>query len=181
MPNKILATLQTGADDLRGGNDNLNLIVLLRDGAQLRFDNINEGNRWENNSLHIVGKELPEALSFTDVIGLRLETTFGGGIAGDNWNLNLLRVSAQIGGETLELFGDSGDPLVRFLGENRSHDFVIPDPLPLVLTANFGTGSDDLRGGNDNVALIVVLNDGREIRFDMSTKASVGAITRHMA
>jgi len=166
MPNNITAVLRTGTDDLRGGNDNLNLIVLLRDENRLRFDNVNDGSRWENNSLRIVRRELPDNLSFADILGLRLVTTFGGGISGDNWSLSALRVSAEIDGQSLALYGESGDPLARFTGENPIRDFVVPSPLPLVLTAAFETGSDDLRGGNDNVSLVVVLNDGREIRFD---------------
>jgi hypothetical protein len=166
MANSISFQLETGSDDLRGGNDNLNLVVVLRDGTEIRYDNVNQSQRWNNNTTHEVDKDLPETLSsFSDIIGVRLETTFGGGVAGDNSNLNALVVLTVIRLPSTYLFGESGDPLVRFTGAMRVHEFSIPSPA-LPLAAVIVTGSDDLRGGNDNLNLVVVLRDGAEIRYD---------------
>src|SRR5262249_38867552 len=114
--NTLIVEFITGGDDLRGGNDNVNLKALLRGGAAIRFNNVNEGKRWGNNSTHTVSRDLPANLKFEDIIGVRLETTFGGGVGGDNWNLNRLVVKALIGGQERQLFDKGGNPLVRFTG-----------------------------------------------------------------
>jgi len=36
----------TGDDDLRGGNDNVNVLVSLKDGTTQAFENVNNSNRW---------------------------------------------------------------------------------------------------------------------------------------
>lgn len=37
--------IRTGGDDLRGGNDNINVTVRLKDGSTMVFNNINKGKR----------------------------------------------------------------------------------------------------------------------------------------
>src|SRR5262245_13925318 len=127
--NTLIVDFITGGDDLGGGNDNVNLIVLLRGGPPIRFNNVNEGKRWGNNSTHTVSRDLPANLKFEDLIGVRLETTFGGGVGGDNWNLNRLVVTARIGDQSRRLFQNSGNPLVRFTGDKRDHEFIFPDKI----------------------------------------------------
>jgi hypothetical protein len=95
---QLILTIGTGGDDLRGGNDNLDVFLVLRDGKMLRFDNVNRSRAWGNNSSQEVRLPLPAGLSFNDLIALRLETMATGGIGGDNWNLDFLQVQAQIGG-----------------------------------------------------------------------------------
>ena len=46
---------------------------------------------------------------------MRLTTTSGGGIGGDNWNLDALTVQDERNG--LVLYARSGSPLKRFTGE----------------------------------------------------------------
>src|SRR5262245_50926561 len=75
MP-ELHVSFGTGSDDLRGGSDNVNLIALLQDGTQIRFDNVNQSQRWDNNSTNRVTKELPEGLNFGNITGVQLETTF---------------------------------------------------------------------------------------------------------
>jgi len=167
--NALMIEFSTGGDDLRGGNDNVNLIVLLRGGNRIRFNNVNQGMRWSGYSTHTVLRNLPVNLRVEDIGGVRLETTFGGGIGGDNWNLNRLVVWAFIGDQKRRLFDKGGNPLFRFTGNNRVSEFPFPappPPAPPMLNFQFSTGSDDLRGGNDNVNLIVLLRGGNQIRFD---------------
>jgi hypothetical protein len=161
----MLLEFRTGSDDLRGDKDNVNLRVLLRDGSQIIVDNINKSLPWENNSIHTVwvdaGSETPETIA-----GIRLETNFQGGTGGDNWNLNNLLVFLQdYTGRREVLFHESGDPLIRFTGNVHIKEYPT-FPLPTVLFLEFKTGSDDMRGDNDNVNLIVTLSDGNHIRFN---------------
>ena len=121
--NALIVEFGTGGDDLRGGNDNVNLIVLLRGRSPIPFNNVNRGKRWGNNSIHTVSLPLPSNLKFGDIIGVRLETTFRGGYNGDNWNLNRLVVTVRIGDRDQQYQAD-GNPLFRFTGDNRVYDFL---------------------------------------------------------
>lgn len=113
----------TGNDDLRGGNDNVNLIVLMKSGSQVRVDNINRSVRWADNSTNNVTHILTSG-KIADVAGFRLETTFGGGIGGDNWNLNRLTINGIVSNVATKMVDVSGNPLYRFTGDNRVKDFT---------------------------------------------------------
>jgi hypothetical protein len=154
--NELLLQFLTGGDDLRGGNDNVNVQLLLQPGTALRFDNVNGRKRWADHSSQTVILPLPDTIRFDDMKGVRLETTFGGGMGGDNWNLDRLTVSARIGGTTRQLFDQRGDPLFRFTGDQRVREFPFSTGTELIVL--FVTGSDDLRGGNDNVNLSLLLH-----------------------
>jgi len=89
-------TVVTGDDDLRGGNsphDNCDVILTLRPGRAYTLSNINQGKHWNNGETHTVALALPAGTKAGDITGLTLHTQFGGGIGGDNWNVN--RVSLQ--------------------------------------------------------------------------------------
>ena len=123
--NQLTVQFHTGGDDLRGGkNDNVNLIVVLRGiNNVIRFDNVNRGKRWGNNSIHTVSQSLPDNLSFGDIIGVKLETKFRGGIDGDNWNLNRLVVTVRIGDQDHQ-YEAHGNPLFRFTGDDHVYEFL---------------------------------------------------------
>ena len=61
-PSQLLLTIGTGGDDLRGTHDNLNVLVLTRTGTTLRFDNVNQGHPWINDSVQRITLTLPEGL-----------------------------------------------------------------------------------------------------------------------
>lgn len=122
--NEIIVQFTTGGDDLRGDNDNVHLFVLLRSGRELRFDNVNDRSGWGNNSTHTVSRGLPPTMRFENIVGVRLETTFGGGCCGDNWNLDALRVKARIGGAERPILTAGGSGLLfRFTGDQRVREF----------------------------------------------------------
>jgi hypothetical protein len=106
------------------------MILLLRDGRQIRFENVNERQRWMNGSWNEVARPLPDSLRRGDIVGIRLETTFGGGIGGDNWNLDRLIVQLRFGRDSdwQTVFDEKGDekkgvPLFRFTGDQRVREF----------------------------------------------------------
>lgn len=128
---QVVITMRTGGDDLRGGNDNLAVLLVLPDHRTVRFNNVNEGHRWINNSNHTVALTLPDDVPVSDLRGVRLETNFSGGHASDNWNMDWIRVEYRDGeGAGLrELFSNRpgrGEPvpLTRFSGEHRSETFL---------------------------------------------------------
>lgn len=125
--NEVWLSFKTGGDDLRGGNDNVHAILLRRDGREIRFENVNDRRLWQNNSWNEVVRALPADIPAGDIVGIRLETTFGGGLGGDNWNLDALVVRVRIGNSNWqEILSVSGTPLFRFTGSDRSRVFRRP-------------------------------------------------------
>jgi hypothetical protein len=172
--------IQTGDDDLRGGNDNADVTLKFLGGSTLTR-NINVGREWGNGQTHIARLTLPSpAPPVQDISGVTITTHFGGGIGGDNWNVD--KVALMVGFPTgspssqpapivVHTWLDrSGGPLVRFTGSTHDHVENVPNPdagktvtqLELIIS----TGNDDLRGGHnagDNCDVIVELTNGRSI------------------
>lgn len=122
---EVVVSLRTGGDDLRGGNDNVHVVLLARDGREHRASNVNYRKRWVNHSTNEVSIALPEGWSVDDLRGLRLETTFGGGIAGDNWNLDWLSVRYIDSSGSRQLLAQDGDAQrQRFTGSFRSREYL---------------------------------------------------------
>lgn len=162
-PHEVLLVMATGEDDLRGGNDNVHAILKI--GAQeRRFNNVNRGKRWISNTTNIVSLPLPESVAFASITGLRLETTFGGGVGGDNWDLKSLTVESSDRNGRQRMFSRSGSPLVRFTGDKKNETWAFGAALS-ELVVTFFTGDDDLRGGNDNVHFVLRLSNGQERPF----------------
>jgi hypothetical protein len=119
-PNEIIVTFITGNDDLRGGNDNVNFFIdgILQPSANqatsIRFDNVNNGKRWINRSMQTISRPLPDYITLNMLNTFRIETTFRGGLDGDNWDLNGIIISARINGVVKQLYKKEGTPIVRF-------------------------------------------------------------------
>lgn len=115
----LAITLGTGGDDLRGGNDNVHVRVFDNEGRLVgEARNANGLQRLADHTSRTVGIRLPVGVQVADVAAVELETTFTGGVGGDNWNLDSLRVSPQ-GRPRDVLFEAGGSPLHRFTGESR--------------------------------------------------------------
>ncbi len=104
-------TIGTGGDDLRGGGDNADVILMLRNGGQLKFPNINKSQGWGGGVRRTVPLPVPAGTKIGDVVSLRLITKFGGGLGGDNWNVDEVRLIAN---ETL------ADPIGAWLADYNS-------------------------------------------------------------
>ena len=115
--NKLELIVQTGGDDLRGDNDNLNVIIHFHGGRIQTARNINGGKAWKNNSMHVETVTLDQAVNPADIVGVELQTTFTGGTGGDNWNMNSVIVKA-IGDGVDEVLFRNG--FKRFTGDNKT-------------------------------------------------------------
>ncbi len=94
----LTLVITTGDDDLRGGtgpDDNCDAILQMQAGAPLTFANINQGAHWNNGETHPVPLSIPSGLAAGAIVGLTLHTQFGGGIGGDNWNVNAVTLLAE--------------------------------------------------------------------------------------
>ena len=118
----LTARICTGDDDLRGGNDNANIIVEFTDGLSVRFDNINHSQRWVDRREQCVDLTLNPPRPLSHVRAVTLETTSGGGLGGDNWNIDLIELKTNVGPL---LPAQTGHPLHRFTGDRRTLTFIV--------------------------------------------------------
>jgi hypothetical protein len=159
----LLLEIRTGNDDLRGGGDNLNITVNFNDKPAQTLLNINKGGRWINNYTETVPIHLTTPVLQAELKAIVFNTTFHGGIDGDNWNMDMVRVLKADGTEILK---KSGSPLFRFTGDAKLYSlpFGAAGPVPggkiSRLDFEIKTGGDDLRGGNDNLNIRVAYKDG---------------------
>jgi len=168
---EILVQVNTGADDLRGGRDNVNLIVHLRDGRTIVRNNINRGARWLRNYTETASVRVPPTRR-SDIAAVEFTTTFGGGLSGENWDtLNIVVKYYTAGNSLAELV--QSRRFFRFTGDRKRLKLTVrgrPAPAPRageigVLTVVIKTGGDDLRGNNDNVQATVHFRGGRTQAF----------------
>ncbi len=168
---ELIVTFQTGADDLRGGNDNVNLTLNLADRSTQVYPNINRGARWIPNYRESECIVLRTPVAVNQIRSLVISTTFGGGIGGDNWDMLYVEVRGR-GGGGLDLPHIAQAGLHRFTGDDKQITVPVsaqpagPRGLANVLKLKFWTGSDDLRGGNDNVNVTVRYRNGRQLVFN---------------
>lgn len=114
MVRELVLEIRTGADDLHGGNDNVDLTINYNNSSPQVVRNINRGARWIDNYTQWVTVPINPVVTVEDIDNIVLKTTFGGGLSGDNWNVDLLRIWVQ----GRSVYYAEGRPLVRFNGLN---------------------------------------------------------------
>jgi hypothetical protein len=92
-------SFNTGNDDLRGGNDNVNIVLNFADGSRQVEFNANHSQTWTNGSNHQLSVVLNRPVTLNQIRSVTLETTFGGGSGGDNWNMDSVSISAFVNGK----------------------------------------------------------------------------------
>jgi hypothetical protein len=170
--NELLFEIRTGGDDLRGGNDNVNVTLYFKTKPSQTINNINRSARWIGNYTETVPVKLTTPMPLSEFKSIAISTNFGGGIGGDNWNMDWLKVYTR---SDQELVFKAGTPLYRFTGSAKNYTAPVTynataDGKVRELIAEVQTGGDDLRGGNDNFSLIIVYRDG--------TKQTVNNVNR---
>jgi hypothetical protein len=113
---QLILHFQTGSDDLRGGNDNLNVDIHFANGTTQSNLNVNHSARWPDNTPNTATIVLNRAVSLMELKSLTLTTTFSGGMGGDNWNMNSLSVTA-VGNGLNKQIGSYG--FKRFTGDQK--------------------------------------------------------------
>jgi hypothetical protein len=130
-----------GEDDLRGGSDNVQLYARLAGRSDWLLvplhGGLNRSAHWANGSVHPVdvtigGGACPLPPAY--ITGLRLQTTFGGGMGDDNWNLRSVHVDwigadatgAAVSGVMADVPAPArGGYLHRFTGDNTPYDIAV--------------------------------------------------------
>jgi hypothetical protein len=119
-------TISTGRDDLRGGNDNISATVTFRTRPAKQFPNLNNSQRWIGSYSETVQISLSPPVDIEEISSVVFTTAFGGGLGGDNWNVDCIRICAVVGDSATEIFKATGSPLVRFTGSVHTFEAVIP-------------------------------------------------------
>src|SRR5689334_17134979 len=91
---RLSFTIATGGDDLRGGNDNLNVGIHFRDGNVQWKLNVNNGRSWGNNSENSFHVDFSAPHDLSEIASIEFRTTFTGGTGGDNWDMAFVSVRA---------------------------------------------------------------------------------------
>ena len=92
-------SFHTGNDDLRGGNDNVNIVLNFADGSRQAELNANHSQTWANETNHQLSVVLNHPVTLNQIKSVTRETTFTGGGGGDNWNMDSVSISAFVDGK----------------------------------------------------------------------------------
>jgi hypothetical protein len=112
----------TGGDDLRGGNDNLDLVVNLTDGSNHVYRNINLGSRWVVNNNESAEVRLESPVRVEQLQSIVISDTFSRGPGGDNWNMDSLEIYVLGGGPLYREIKRVGSK--RFTGDDKT--LIVP-------------------------------------------------------
>lgn len=127
----IIAVFGNGGDDLRGGNDNVRIVILFKNSTRtLSFSNLNKGANWGNFTEKTVAPNaIPSRpnLKISDIKEVQLWHTGGGGMGADNWDLDKFKLTISMNGESKILVDKVGTPLHRFTGDTRRKSFYITE------------------------------------------------------
>jgi hypothetical protein len=165
---ELLMAFTTGTDDLRGGSQ-IGMTVNLGDGTQQTFNNINLSARWLPHYTETARVVLPRPIRQQDIRSIVLTGNFGGGMGGDNWDMQALDVR-QWSGATSTSLKTVG--FKRFRGDDKQLTIAMSEAAPAAygqvteLLLDIRTGTDDLRGGNDNLTVETLFGDGKSQRND---------------
>jgi hypothetical protein len=124
----ILAIFGIGGDDLRGGNDNVDIRILFKSNrTPITITNANRGFKWDNFTEQSYRKVLTNTqnLDFNDIKEIELRHTGGGGISADNWYLDKFKFSISNGIENRILVDRVASPIHFFTGESRVKRFPV--------------------------------------------------------
>jgi len=168
---ELVVVFGTGDDELRGGNDNVDLVLHLKDGTKVRQPRINLGARWLKDYDEAASVILPAPIPKADIVAVEFVTSFTGGAFGDNWDTRYIEVTYyEKGNDRDRLVRDAS--FFRFTGDHRSRKLTVPKDVPRPkpgqitwLKLTIKTGSDDLRGNEDNLDITVRFADGTSKKF----------------
>lgn len=124
----ITAVFTTGDDDLRGGNDNVDLLIRFKRSRQMiTVRNLNNRENWPNYSTRTVKKELlgSDDIDIDDIESVEMRHTGGSGTGADNWNLAGFKLTVTKDGRSRELVDQVRRLTYRFTGDSRTKVFLV--------------------------------------------------------
>jgi microsomal dipeptidase-like Zn-dependent dipeptidase len=150
--------VDTGTDNLAGGNNGAYLVVDLEHRPRLRFP-LNEGAEWDAGSTQERVFTLPagEPVTRQDIRAITLVTTFGGRFTADTWNVNGLRIEVDdaegAAGAFEPIVALEGEPALTLSNSNAAETLYVPtrrpDASPIRLRVTVRTGPTALAAEDD--------------------------------
>jgi hypothetical protein len=126
---KIDVTIGTGGDDLRGGNDNAEIILSFNNHpGKVTIRNVFNGANLPNFSERKRTLEIPnsKSMNINDIKEIELRHTGGGGMFADNWHVDKVKISVIKDGQTKVLVDKVDAPIHMFTGDTRRKRFIVP-------------------------------------------------------
>lgn len=124
----FVANFGTGGDDLRGGNDNIDMVISFRSGRQpITFRDVNARRPWRNFSDNYVQRIMPNTqdIDINDIYTVTIKHSGGGGIGADNWYLDKFKFTVTKGTEAKVLIDRVEAPIHYFTGDQRSKMLMV--------------------------------------------------------
>lgn len=143
----------TGKDDLRGGDNNLDVEVHFKDNTFKRTQNVNRGANWPNLSVHRVDIPLDQPVRADQISEIHLvhnaQASFPN--SQDNWEMTQLRVFAAGQGKAENIANYGFNDFTGDIPELTVAVSCAPAPGKVnALYFDIVTGSDDLKGDSFN-------------------------------
>lgn len=126
---KLDITIGTGGDDLRGGNDNADIVLTFKSHpGKVYVRNIFNKRNLPNFSerKRIMDIVNSTTIDINDIKEVELHHTGGGGMGADNWDIDKVKISIIKDGQTKVLVDRVDTPIHRFTGDTRIKRFVVP-------------------------------------------------------
>lgn len=125
---KLEINIGTGGDDLRGGNDNCNVILTFNNNPRkVQLSNVFNKRPLPNFTEKTVTIDIPNSktLDINDIKNIEIHHTGGGGIGADNWDIDKVKITITKEGQTKVLVDKIGTPIHRFTGDTRIKQFNV--------------------------------------------------------
>lgn len=125
---KLEINVRTGGDDLRGGNDNCNVVITFKSNPRkMQLTNIFNRRPQGGFTEKTITKELlnSQNMDINDIKEVEIHHTGGGGIGADNWDIDKIKITIIKEGITKVLVDKVGAPIHRFNGDQRIKRFIV--------------------------------------------------------
>jgi hypothetical protein len=125
---KLEINIGTGGDDLRGGNDNCDVVLVLKGNLRkIYLLNVFNKRPLGNFTEKSITKDIPNSrtLDVNDIKTVEIHHTGGGGMGADNWDVDKIKITISVNGQTKILVDKVGTPIHRFDGDNRTKTFNV--------------------------------------------------------
>lgn len=125
---KLEISIGTGGDDLRGGNDNCNIVLTFKSNTKkIQLTNVFNGRSLGGFTEKNLSKDIPNSqnIDINDIKEVEIHHTGGGGIGADNWDIDKVKITIIKDGQTKILVDKVGAPIHRFDGDFRIKRFTV--------------------------------------------------------